>query len=165
VVDGELGDRDATVAAFACAAHVVKFDTWIQRVTGVPMEPRAALGAYDPASGRYTLYAGSGGAWRLKDDLAAILAVPADRVRVLMWDVGGNFGTRGMIYAEFALVAWAARRLARPVKWRTGTRRFFPTTRAAILPCRRNSRSTGTANSSRCAARTSAMPAPTPRIS
>jgi carbon-monoxide dehydrogenase large subunit len=117
VVDGELGDEPATVAAFARAGHIVKFATWVQRVTGVPMEPRAAVCDYDPTSGRYTLYAGSGGAWRLKDDLATILAVPPDQVRVLMRDVGGNFGSRGMIYAEFALVAWAARRLARPVKW------------------------------------------------
>ena len=117
VVDGELGDRAATEAAFARAAHVVKFDTWVQRVTGVPMEPRAAVCEFDAATGRYTLYAGNGGAWRLKDDLASILGVPADRVRVIMRDVGGNFGTRGMIYAEFALVAWAARRLGRPVKW------------------------------------------------
>jgi carbon-monoxide dehydrogenase large subunit len=117
VVDGELGDFAATEAAFAGAAHVVKFDTWVQRVTGVPMEPRAALCEFDPASGRYTLYAGNGGLWRLKDDLAAILGVPADQVRVIMRDVGGNFGTRGMIYAEFALMAWAARRLERPVKW------------------------------------------------
>ncbi len=117
VVDGELGDRAATEAAFARAAHVVKFETWVQRVTGVPMEPRAAVCEFDPESQRYTLYAGSGGAWRLKDDLATILGVPADQVRVIMRDVGGNFGTRGMIYAEFALVAWAARRLGRPVKW------------------------------------------------
>jgi aerobic carbon-monoxide dehydrogenase large subunit len=117
VVDGELGDFAATEAAFARAAHVVKFETWVQRVTGVPMEPRAALCEFDPASGRYTLYAGNGSLWRLKDDLATILGVPADDVRVLMRDVGGNFGTRGMIYVEFALVAWAARRVGRPVKW------------------------------------------------
>jgi carbon-monoxide dehydrogenase large subunit len=117
VVDGELGDRAATEAAFARAAHVVKFETWVQRVTGVPMEPRAAVCEFDPESKRYTLYAGNGGAWRLKDDLATILGVEADQVRVIMRDVGGNFGTRGMIYAEFALVAWAARRLGRPVKW------------------------------------------------
>jgi aerobic carbon-monoxide dehydrogenase large subunit len=121
VVDGELGDRAATEAAFAGAAHVVKFETWVQRVTGVPMEPRAAVCEFDPDTGRYTLYAGNGGAWRLKDDLATILDVPADRVRCIMRDIGGNFGTRGMIYAEFALVAWAARRLGRPVKW-TGDR-------------------------------------------
>ena len=117
VVDGELGDRAATEAAFAHAAHVVKFETWVQRVTGVPMEPRAAVCEFDGETKRYTLYAGNGGAWRLKDDLATILGVPADQVRVIMRDVGGNFGTRGMIYPEFALVAWAARRLGQPVKW------------------------------------------------
>jgi carbon-monoxide dehydrogenase large subunit len=81
------------------------------------MEPRAALADFDAETGRYTVYAGNGGAVRLKHDLAVILGVPADKVRVLMQDVGGNFGTRGMIYPEFALVAWAARRLGRPVKW------------------------------------------------
>jgi carbon-monoxide dehydrogenase large subunit len=125
VVDGELGDRAATDAAFAHATHVVKFETRVQRVTGVPMEPRAAVCEFDPDTGRYTLYAGNGGAWRLKDDLATILGVPADQVRVIMRDVGGNFGTRGMIYAEFALVAWAARRLGRPVKWTADRHELF----------------------------------------
>ena len=77
----------------------------MRRVTGVPMEPRAVLAAYEAGSGRYTVYAGNGGAVRLKNDVAAILDVPADKVRVLMQDVGGNFGTRGMIYPEFALAA------------------------------------------------------------
>jgi len=115
--DAELGDAAATAAAFARAAHVTKFETWVHRVTGVPMEPRGALAAFDAATGRYTVYAGNGGAVRLKHDLATILGVPADKVRVLMNDVGGNFGTRGMIYPEFALVAWAAKKLGRPVKW------------------------------------------------
>ncbi len=115
--DAEIGDAEATRAAFARAAHVTRFETWVQRVTGVPMEPRAALAAFDTASGRYTVYAGNGGAVRLKQDLATMLDVPPEKVRVLMQDVGGNFGTRGMIYAEFALVAWAARKLGRPVKW------------------------------------------------
>ncbi len=125
VVDGELGDRAATEAAFARAAHVVKFDTWVQRVAGVPMEPRAAVCEFDPDTQRYTLYAGNGGAWRLKDDLATILGVPAEQVRVIMRDIGGNFGTRGMIYAEFALVAWAARRVGRPVKWTSDRHEAF----------------------------------------
>jgi carbon-monoxide dehydrogenase large subunit len=116
-LDAEIGDRAATEAAFARAAHVVKFDTWVQRITGVPMEPRAAVSEYDPTTKRYTLYAGSGGAVRLKNDLATVLAIPADQVRVVMHDVGGNFGTRGMIYPEFCVVAWAARRVGRPVKW------------------------------------------------
>jgi carbon-monoxide dehydrogenase large subunit len=69
-IDAEVGDREATDAAFKKAAHVVRFDTWVQRVTGVPMEPRACVGVHDPATGNYTLYAGSGGAVRLKNDLA-----------------------------------------------------------------------------------------------
>ncbi len=116
-LDYESGEKDATEAAFARAAHVAKFDTWVQRVTGVPMEPRAAVGVYDAATQRYTLHAGSGGAVRLKLDLAKVLNIPAKNARVTMADVGGNFGTRGMIYPEFALVAWAARRVGRPVKW------------------------------------------------
>jgi len=115
--DGELGDAAATDAAFARAAHVARFETWVQRVTGVPMEPRAALAAYNAESGRYTVYAGNGGAVRLKNDLAQILDVSPEKVRVLMGDVGGNFGTRGMIYPEFALIAWAAKKVGRPVKW------------------------------------------------
>jgi carbon-monoxide dehydrogenase large subunit len=115
--DAELGDAAATEAAFARAAHVTRFETWVQRVTGVPMEPRAALADYDRATGRYTVYAGNGGAVRLKNDLATILNVAPEQVRVLMQDVGGNFGTRGMIYPEFALTAWAAKKLGRPVKW------------------------------------------------
>jgi len=125
VVDGELGDETATAEAFARAAHVVKLDTWVQRVTGVPMEPRAAVCEYDPDSERYTLYTGSGGAWRLKDDLATILAVPPEAVRVIMREVGGNYGTRGMIYPEFALVAWAAARIGLPVKWTSDRHEAF----------------------------------------
>jgi carbon-monoxide dehydrogenase large subunit len=115
--DAELGDAAATDAAFARAAHVTRFETWVRRVTGVPMEPRAALADFDAATGRFTVYAGNGGAVRLKNDLATMLGVEPEKVRVLMQDVGGNFGTRGMIYPEFALVAWAARKLRRPVKW------------------------------------------------
>jgi carbon-monoxide dehydrogenase large subunit len=116
-VDADVGDAAATDAGFRRAAHVVRLETWVQRVTGVPLEPRAALGAYDEATGRYTLYAGSGGVVRHKSDLAGTLGVPESAVRVVTREVGGNFGTRNSFYPEFALVAWAAKRLRRPVKW------------------------------------------------
>src|SRR5262249_25030305 len=116
-LDAQVGNtREGTEAAVARAKHVVRFETWIQRVTGAPMEPRAGVCEYDAARQHYTLHAGSGGAPRLKEDLAAMLDVPAKNVRAVMHDVGGNFGTRGYIYAEFCLLAWAARRLTRPVK-------------------------------------------------
>jgi aerobic carbon-monoxide dehydrogenase large subunit len=116
-VDAEVGDAAATAAAFARAAHVVTLETWVQRVTGVPLEPRAAVGHYDAASGRTTLYAGSGGVVRQKHELAGILDTAMEHVRVVSGDVGGNFGTRNAFYPEFALVAWASRRVGRPVKW------------------------------------------------
>src|SRR5215468_8470292 len=116
-IDADAGDAGATAQALAQAAHVVRIETWIQRVTGVPMEPRAAVAAYDPATGRYHLHAGSGGIVRQKQELAAILGVPPDAVRVTANEIGGNFGTRNAFFPEFALVAWAAKRIGRPVKW------------------------------------------------
>jgi carbon-monoxide dehydrogenase large subunit len=117
-LDVELGDEAATAAAFARAVHVVRLDTRIQRVTGVPMEPRTNIAEYDPASGSYTLHTGTGrGVAGLRDDLARLLGVPAERVRVVCGDMGGNFGTRNFFYPEYALLPWAARHCGRPVKW------------------------------------------------
>ncbi|HEY1609924.1 MAG TPA: xanthine dehydrogenase family protein molybdopterin-binding subunit [Paraburkholderia sp.] len=116
-LDAMLGDTAATEAAFARAAHVTSIKTWIQRLTGVPMEPRAAIGSYDAQTGRYTLYAGSGNVVRQKRELAHILGIEEPMVRVVARDVGGNFGTRNAFYPEFAVIAWASRRIGRPVHW------------------------------------------------
>jgi carbon-monoxide dehydrogenase large subunit len=121
LVDTWFGDKSATDAAFASADHVVTADFHIDRVTGVPLEPRAALAEYDAATGRYTLHAGSGGAVRQKNELAKVLDIAPGRLRVLSYDVGGNFGTRNRVFVEFGLVLWAAGKLGRPVKY-TATR-------------------------------------------
>ena len=113
-VEVEIGDAAAVEAAFSRAAHVVRLETWVQRVTGVPMEPRAAVGVWDPASGRYTVHAGAGGLGRTRTGVAGALGVPESAVRVTAREVGGNFGTRNSCYPEFALVAWAAHRLGPP---------------------------------------------------
>jgi aerobic carbon-monoxide dehydrogenase large subunit len=120
-VDSSFGDAAATEQAFARAAHVVSRKFHVGRVTGVPLEPRAALGAYDPATGRYTLYAGSGGAVRQKRELTTVLGIAPENLRVLSFDVGGNFGTRNRVFIEFGLVLWAAKKVGRPVKF-TATR-------------------------------------------
>jgi len=112
-----FGDKDATDAGFARADHVVEMEFYIDRVTGVPMEPRAALGDYDPETGRYTVYAGSGGSVRQKREIAEVLGVDAESVRVVSKDVGGNFGTRNRLYVEFPLVGWASQKIGRPVKF------------------------------------------------
>ena len=117
LVDTSFGDAVATDRAFDKADHVVTLDVHIQRVTAVPLEPRAAVAAYDAATGRYTLYAGSGGAVKQKRELAGVLGIAADRLRVLSYDVGGNYGSRNRPYVEFGLVLWAAKKLGRPVKF------------------------------------------------
>ncbi|MEM8977625.1 MAG: molybdopterin cofactor-binding domain-containing protein, partial [Pseudomonadota bacterium] len=107
--------------AFASAAHVVSASFHIDRVTGVPLEPRAALGYFDAERHRYSLFAGSGGAVRQKAELAEVLGIQPNQLRVVSRDVGGNFGTRNRVYPEFALVLWASRKIGRPVKF-TATR-------------------------------------------
>ena len=124
-VDVPAGDPAAVERAVAGATHVVRLETWVQRVTGVPMEPRAAIGDWDAATGRYTVHAGAGGLGRTRVAVAGALGVPESAVRVVARDVGGNFGTRNSCYPEFALVAWAARRLGRPVKWTAERREAF----------------------------------------
>ena len=120
-VETVFGNVEATDQAFARAAHVVTKNFHIGRVTGVPLEPRAALGHYDAATGRYTLYAGSGGAVRQKSELIQVLGIAPENLRVLSHDVGGNFGTRNRTFVEFGLVLWAAKKIGRPVKF-TATR-------------------------------------------
>jgi carbon-monoxide dehydrogenase large subunit len=125
ILDGDIGDAAATDAIFAKAAHVVTFDTWVQRIAGVPMEPRAAVGEYDPATGLHTCHAGAGGAVSPRRDLAMVFGIPPDQARMVMHDVGGNFGTRGSFNVEFALVVWAAKRLGQPVKWTSERQEYF----------------------------------------
>ena len=117
LVDTSFGDAAATDRTFAQAAHVVAYEFNIGRVTGVPMEPRACVANYDAASGRYTLHAGSGGAVRQKRELATLLGIELESLRVVSFDVGGNFGTRNRVYPEYGLVLWASRKLGRPVKY------------------------------------------------
>jgi carbon-monoxide dehydrogenase large subunit len=116
-VDSRVGDAPAADAGFAKAAHIVRLESDVARVTGVPMEPRAALAAYDPATGRYTVHAGGGAIVRPKKEIAIVLGLDAEQVRVIAHEIGGNFGTRNSFYPEFALVAWAAKKVGRPVKW------------------------------------------------
>lgn len=112
------GDAAATDAAFARAAHVVRARVRSQRLSANSMEPRAALGAYDPYDDRYTLYASSQNPHAVRRMLAVfVLGVAENRIRVISGDVGGGFGMKANAYPEDALVLWASKRIGRPVKW------------------------------------------------
>ena len=114
----ERGNKAATDAAFAQAARVIRRRYVITRVHAQYLEPRGALGAYDGAEDRLTLYADVQYPHRVRQMLAqSVFRVPESKVRVISGDVGGGFGTKGWQYVEHRLTLWAARKIGRPVKW------------------------------------------------
>jgi len=115
--DWERGDETAVACAIAAAAHVTRLTLLDNRIATCFMEPRAALAEWDAATGRCTLVASTQSVHRVADHLARVLGVPRDRVRCVTGDVGGGFGSKIQLYPEYAAVAWAARRLERPMRW------------------------------------------------
>jgi aerobic carbon-monoxide dehydrogenase large subunit len=116
------GDAAATDAAFAGAAHVVRRRFVINRVTAASMEPRGAIGDYNRAEDRWTIYTTLQRTHGYRAELARqVLKVPESRVRVVAGDIGGSFGMKSAIYNEVALVLLGSKTVGRPVKW-TSTR-------------------------------------------
>ena len=114
----ERGDRAAVRAAFSAAAHVVEVELVNNRLVIAPIEPRAAIGRYDPATESFDLVVTGQGVHAIRQQLAeAVFHVPTERIRVSAPDVGGGFGVKNFLYPEWVLVLWAARRLGRPVRW------------------------------------------------
>src|SRR6266576_3308399 len=114
----ESGNKAAAEAALAKAAHIVKRRYVISRVYAHFMEPRGAIGVWDPGEDRYTLYADVQYPHRVRQALATrIFKIPESKIRVIAGDVGGGFGTKGWQYPEHRLVLLAAKKLRRPVKW------------------------------------------------
>ncbi|MEK6243129.1 MAG: xanthine dehydrogenase family protein molybdopterin-binding subunit [Pseudomonadota bacterium] len=115
--DFHFGDEERVAAAFGRAAHVTKLALRSTRIVVAALEPRAAICAYDAASGRFTLTAPGQGVFGMKNQLAEILGLPPEKVRMRSFHVGGSFGMKGSIYPEYVCLAHAARALGRPVKW------------------------------------------------
>ena len=116
--DWEFGDKAATDAAFAKAAHITKIDLVNQRLVANAMEPRAAVGIYDAAMDEHTLITTSQNPHLIRLLMGAfVLSIPEHKLRVYAPDVGGGFGSKIYHYAEEALVTWAAKKVGRPVKW------------------------------------------------
>ncbi|MFN7633880.1 MAG: xanthine dehydrogenase family protein molybdopterin-binding subunit, partial [Acetobacteraceae bacterium] len=116
--DWHIGDAGVTDAAFAAAHKVVVFETTNNRLIPNAMEPRAAIGDFDPSTGEHTLYTTSQNPHVIRLLMGAfVLSIPESKLRVVAPDVGGGFGSKIYHYAEEALVTWAAAQLKRPVKW------------------------------------------------
>jgi aerobic carbon-monoxide dehydrogenase large subunit len=118
VFEWHLGDKGATDAAFAKAAHVTKLDIVNNRLVPNAMEPRAAVGEYDQGTEGYTLYTTSQNPHVARLVLSAFIGIaPENKLRVIAPDVGGGFGSKIFIYAEETVCVWASKKVGRPVKW------------------------------------------------
>ena len=115
--DWEIGDKTATEAAFAKAAHVTRLTVVNNRIVVSSMEARAAVADYDAKAGRWTLYANTQGGWLVKSLIGPLFGTDPENFRIVTPDVGGGFGMKLFLYAEHVLTCFAARALGRPVKW------------------------------------------------
>src|SRR6202047_1124455 len=116
--DWEIGDRAAVERAMAGARHRIAVELVNNRVVVNSMEPRGAIGEYDPGEDSYTLWSSTQGSHFLRNLLAdSVFKIPENRIRVVTPDVGGGFGMKLFLYPEHVLVLWAAKKLGRAVKW------------------------------------------------
>src|SRR5215469_3931730 len=110
---------------FAGAAHVARVRLVNQRIAMAPMEPRGALASYDPHADRYVLHCASQSAFVMRQHVARTMGVDIDKMRVVSGDVGGAFGMRTSGYPEYPALLLAAKRLGRPVRWRSTRQEGF----------------------------------------
>ncbi|RDD63866.1 xanthine dehydrogenase family protein molybdopterin-binding subunit [Ferruginivarius sediminum] len=117
--DWELGDKAAVDEAFSKAHHVSRLELRNNRLIPNALEPRAAIGEYDPGTDEYTLYSTSQNPHLLRLILCAfVLNLPEHKVRIVAPDVGGGFGSKIYCYAEETVCTWASKKLnGKPVKW------------------------------------------------
>ena len=113
------GDAAKVEAVFASARHVVSLDLISQKLIPSAMEPRSTIAEVDKKSGRLTLHVQSQTPGSTRDLLAeAVLKRPKESIRVLVGDIGGGFGQKTSLYPEDGIVAYAAVKLGRKVRWR-----------------------------------------------
>jgi carbon-monoxide dehydrogenase large subunit len=116
--DWEVGERSAVEGAMAGAHHRISLELVNNRIVVNSMEPRGAIGEYEPGEESYTLWSSTQGSHFLRSLLADnVFKIPENRIRVVTRDVGGGFGMKLFLYPEHILVLWAAKKIGRPVKW------------------------------------------------
>jgi carbon-monoxide dehydrogenase large subunit len=116
-LDYQFGDEAKVEEGFANAAHVTRLTIASHRLVINPLEPRTAIGEWDPSDERYTLTAGTQGVFGMRNMVAGVMGVPKEKVRILTGNVGGSFGMKIAPFPEYVGVLHAARELGRPVKW------------------------------------------------
>ena len=126
--DWELGDKESTDQAIDDAHHVTTLEFVNQRIIPNAIEPRAAIGDYQEATDKYTLYTTSQNPHVIRLLMTAfVLGLPEHKVRVISPDVGGGFGSKIPHYIEEALVIWCSKQINRPIKWTAERNESFMT--------------------------------------
>ncbi|MCB0835923.1 MAG: xanthine dehydrogenase family protein molybdopterin-binding subunit [Bacteroidetes bacterium] len=126
--DFELGDKAKTDEMMAKADHITTLEFTNQRIIPNAIEPRCAIGDYNSATDRYTLYTTSQNPHLTRLLMCAfVLGIPEHKVRVVSPDVGGGFGSKIFHYTEEALMIWISQRIGRPVKWNSDRSEAFMT--------------------------------------
>lgn len=114
----QKGDKEATAQALESAPHVVRDKFVVSRVTANAMEPRAVVAEYDSGRDHYTVYACQQRPFAWRSMMTKhIFQIPENQMTMIAGDVGGSFGMKGGLYPEVPVIAWAAKKVGRPVKW------------------------------------------------
>ena len=113
--DWATGDKEATEAAFASAAHTTRLEVADNRIIANAMETRGCYAEIN--EGRLHMAYSGQGVWGLKGSLAATLGLGKEDVHVTTPDVGGGFGMKAFDYPEYFMVGHAAHVLGKPVRW------------------------------------------------
>jgi carbon-monoxide dehydrogenase large subunit len=116
LIDARLETTDV-MATFAAAHEIIDFTFTSGRQAAAPMEPRGAVAALDPATGRVTLSASTQMPHLLRTGIADALGIPESELRVIAPEVGGGFGQKMALIPEYIVTVWAARRFACTVAW------------------------------------------------
>jgi aerobic carbon-monoxide dehydrogenase large subunit len=112
------GDKAATDAAFAKAAHVTTLEIVNNRLVPNAIEPRAVNASYSKQDDSYTVYVANQNPHVERLLMAAfVLSLPESKLRIVAPDVGGGFGSKIFLYGEDVALTWASKRVGRPVKW------------------------------------------------
>jgi carbon-monoxide dehydrogenase large subunit len=112
------GDSDAVDAALAGATHVIRETFVINRVAANTMEPRSVVGEYDEGRDHYTIHACHQRPYIWRSMMCEhLFHIPENKMTIIAGDVGGSYGMKGGLYPEVPLIAWASKKVGRPVKW------------------------------------------------
>ena len=113
-----LGDRDKADKAMALAAHIVRDKFVVSRIAANTIEPRSVVASWDPGYDHYTIYACLQRPYVWRSVMCSqTFRIPENRMTLIPNDIGGSFGMKGGLYIEPPVIAWASKRVGRPVKW------------------------------------------------